>query len=861
VLLERDDDLHSLEDALGRVAASGRGEIALVGAEAGGGKTSLVRAFTGRVDATVWWGACDNLRAPRPLGALADIATAAGGPLAAAVGGDGGRKELFRATLESLQGAPEPVVLVIEDVHWADDATLDLLTYLGRRIREAAALLVLTYRSDEIGTASPLRAVLAEIAENVHTRRQPAPLSVEAVGVLTGNQPRDAAELHRRTAGNPFFVTECLAAGEDTVPPSVVDAVLGRASRLPAEAREVLDGAAIVPGHIELWLLDELVDGRSHAVDECVDRGVLEVVDGGVAFRHELARVAVLDAVPPARRRELHRRALVALERVRPGDAARLAHHAEEAGDGPATLRHSPVAAAVAIRAGAHRAASSHLTSALCFADELPVAEQVHLREQLAHELYLLGQLDDSIAMFRAAIDGCRIVGDAQTEGQLLVGVGGPLVSAGRQAECDAASRAAVALLEPLGPGPQLVAAYSAMVSLHMLARELDVAKQWGDRTIALASALGDDYHLSHALIQDGVARLMGGDADEGMARLRRGIELGRDHGWDDRVALGLGQIGSGAGEVRRYDLAVPALAETISWSTEHELHSAELYATAWAARCALELGQWGEAGRQATKLLGRPMCTGISRLTALTVVGRLRARRGDPGAWEALDEALALARQTGHLQRLWPAAAARAETAWLEDRLDDEMAVVDEVAAIADRLGYRWAVGELGFWRWRAGWTDGSSASLATPFGLHAAGRLAEAAAAWTELGCPYEAAVAGADSPEPSLLRSAFATLSRLDARPMLSRVAQRLRAAGEPVPRRPRAGTLQNPFALTAREVDVATLVADGLTNAEIADRLYISPKTVDHHVSSLLSKLGVATRRAAAREVHRLGLGHR
>ena len=130
MLLERDDNMRALNDALERVAASGRGEIALVGAEAGGGKTSLVRAFADAADAAVWWGLCDNLRSPRPLGPLADVAMSSGGPLARAFADGSTRRDIFDATLETMRTNTSSVVFVIEDVHWADDATLDFVTFL-----------------------------------------------------------------------------------------------------------------------------------------------------------------------------------------------------------------------------------------------------------------------------------------------------------------------------------------------------------------------------------------------------------------------------------------------------------------------------------------------------------------------------------------------------------------------------------------------------------------------------------------------------------------------------------------------------------------------------------------------------------
>ncbi len=200
MLLERDDDVRALDEALHRVTANGRDEIVLVGAEADGGKSSLVRAFADAAETTgaaVWWGMCDNLRSPRPLGPLADIALSAGGPLARAFADGCSRSEIFEAALETMRTSRQPVAFVMEDLHWADDATADFLTFLGRRIAMVSTLLVWTYRSDEIGPAHPLRSVLAEVAENVHARRQLSALSVEAVGRLAAGHTPDVRALHQ----------------------------------------------------------------------------------------------------------------------------------------------------------------------------------------------------------------------------------------------------------------------------------------------------------------------------------------------------------------------------------------------------------------------------------------------------------------------------------------------------------------------------------------------------------------------------------------------------------------------------------------------------------------------------------------
>lgn len=855
-LLERDGALATLQASVERVQRHDRGEIVTVSGEAGVGKTSLLSAFSAAAPpATMLFGACDGLRAPRPLGPFLDIAARAGGPLAEAGRRLASREELFTTFLEELRTPRQPIVLVVEDCHWADDATLDLLTFLGRRIAGTRAVIVLTYRDDEVGGRHPLRVTLGDLASAIGERIRLSPLSVAAVEALATGQDVDPRALHAVTGGNPFFVTETLAAGAGTIPDSVRDAVLARLARLSPKARRAVEAVAVVPGGADMGLVAAITEGPARGLDEAAERGMLVSSGGRIALRHDLARVAVLDAIAPSRRRGLHRLALAALTESAGADPATLAFHAVEAGDVDAILTYAPMAAEQAAAAGSHRAAATHLDQLRPHLHRLPLAEQARLLARLGEECALTNRLEDAVDAFDAAARAWRDLGDHRAEARTLVKRSGPLTSLGRSGEAAASNRAALETLEPLGPSGELAEALAAVASDHMLARNLTEAIDWSYRAEQMAAQVGDAPAVCYARIQGGVAELMAG-VDGGLERINAGIDIARELGLDHRVELGLSQIGSGGGEVRLYGVAVPALEECVRVGRERELRTSELYALSWLARCGLEQGRWDDATAHATEVLASPRTVGIARMTALVVLGRLRARRGDPEAWDVLDEALSLARRTNHLQRLWPVAAARAEAAWLARRVDAELDLVEEVFTLASRLAYPWAVGELGLWRWRGG-RDPASESV-TPFHLHARGQFTDAARAWDALGCPYEAADALSDSADADDLRRALAVFSSLDAKPSADRVTGRLRDMGHRVGRGPTRATQANPAGLTDREVDVLCLLAEGCSNKLVATRLGITEKTAGHHVSRILTKLGVANRAEAAVHAERMGL---
>ena len=303
-LLEREQALGSLAQYADQ-ARRGEGRLALVAGEAGVGKSALLDRFAAGLTGAGWyWGACDGLFTPRPLGAFVDIAGQLGGELAGLYRAQAARDELFGALLDELARPGGLRVVVVEDIHWADEATLDLLRFLARRIREMPVLIVATYREDELATSYPLRVALGELAVQRCTRRiELSPLSATAVETIAAGSGLDAAELYRVTGGNPFYVVEALHTGLDRVPQSARDAVLARAARLGPHASDALHLAALTGSVVEPWLLEQAAGATPEVVDELAGCGLLVADGAALRFRHEIARRAVEAAVPGHRRR------------------------------------------------------------------------------------------------------------------------------------------------------------------------------------------------------------------------------------------------------------------------------------------------------------------------------------------------------------------------------------------------------------------------------------------------------------------------------------------------------------------------------------------------------------------------------
>jgi DNA-binding CsgD family transcriptional regulator/tetratricopeptide (TPR) repeat protein len=858
-LLERGAFLQTLAEYAGE-AERGSGRLVLVSGESGMGKTVLLEEFQHQLPGARWlWGGCDGLLTPRPLGPLFDISAQLDGEFAALCRNGAPRERLFTGFLAEIGPPAGFTVAVIEDVHWADEATIDLLSFLGRRLGRLPALLLASYRDDEIAADHPLRLVLGDLATQRATRRMRLPpLSVEAVRELVGPRDVDAAELHRITGGNPFYVSEILEAGWPSVPPTVRDAVGARLARASAGARRAVESAAVIGARVEPSLLAwVLADARTSA-DECIATGIL-VPDGtGLRFRHELVRMAVDAGITPHRKTELHARLLAALEEHGDADPALLAHHAEGAGDARAVLRHAPEAAVRSAALGAHREAAAQYERALRISKNPDQPALAALYEGAATEYSLLDRWEQAEGARRAALALRRELGDEEKVGANLRILSITLWRLCRGQEASQAVHEAVAVLEALPPSKELAWAYgSVAVDDMILGHTNEATLAYLGKARDIGERLGYPDLVSFVLNATGLYLVDAGQG--GLPELEESLRLALEAELPEAAGRAYSSLMEAATKLHRFPDAERYYAEGLAYCERSELGVFSMCINGWRSRELLFLGRWDEAAEVATQKLGSPGISPVNQLNPLCTLGTIRGRRGEDGAWELLDRALEYADGTGEPSWIAPVRAARVELRWLESEPDlaaaEATAGYDRTAGLIDP----WTSGSLAIWLARLG-VRSDLPGLPEPYALEAAGDHRGAAAAWERIGRPYDAALAMAWSSDEAGLRDALAGLEELGASAATAAVRRRMKELGvKAIPRGPRPATRAAPAGLTPREQEVLALLADGLPDREISERLFISERTVHHHVSAVLSKIGVSSRTAAAREAARMGIG--
>lgn len=374
---------------------------------------------------------------------------------------------------------------------------------------------------------------------------------------------------------------------------------------------------------------------------------------------------------------------------------------------------------------------------------------------------------------------------------------------------------------------------------------------------LEIAEQVGDDEAVLYNLNTLGTMELFVGVAG-GRDKLLRSLDMADELGMDEHVGRAFLNLAEACVLTRAYDGLLELIARGTEYCSQHGLELWRMWLLSWESRAHLDRGDLSRAAEVAEIVLHGERGQ-LPRIAALPILGLVRARRGDPHVWPVLDEARSLAERDGQLQYDVPVSAARAEAAWLEGRSEVMHDETDHAYSKAIALDAWWHLGEILCWRRRAGIVDAVHPMLPERYAAELRGDFARAASLWSDLGCEYEAAMAMAASNDDDLLRRSLTKVQRLGARAASAVVARKLRARGATgIARGPRASTQSHPALLTDRELEVLALINSGMRNAEIAKRLFLAPKTVDHHVSAILRKLAVDNRAEAGMEASRLGL---
>ena len=868
MIIERDIPLGQLSQLIDQ-ASEGQGSIALIRGEAGLGKTSLLQHFRRALKpyTKMLWGGCDPLLTPRILGPLQDMNAGFPPEVQSLLEGSPSHARLFSAIYNTLEHARNPVVMVFEDVHWADNATVDFLKYLGRRIAFLKVVLIISYRPGEIVKQHPLNELLGDLPQSHTHRIDLRPISPGGVTQLAKEFGQQGTHLHSITGGNPFFVTELLAGSEDSeqdIPASVQDAVGSRLNRLSSEHCAFLEFISVIPYAIEGSILEAVFghDGKRLAQD-CVKSNLLfPERNGGFRFRHELARLSTLARVPAQYQKDYHTQLLdIHLSQATAANLEPIVFHASAAARAADVLEYAPKVAKAASLAGAHREAASHLKTALEFVDAAPQELTATLYENWAYEAGLV-QIDETVIAARhKAVTLWEKLNRPEKIGENLRWLSRLHWYRGEAELAGEFADKAIEVFESIAPSAERAMAYSLKSQLHMLNDRMEEAIIWGEKALALESEYNNIEVKIHALNNIGTAQIFR-DKPQGRENLELSLSLAIQHEFHEHAARVYTNLSGYAVEFRKFEWADQVIAEGITFDTDHDLDTWTHYLTGYLAELRMQQGRLEEAETITQKIMQMSRLTLLMKLPAKRVLARTSLRLGRKNAGELLEHALEDALSTDEVQYIVPMRFGLIEWAWLHNTPSTAIQHLECLETLDQSSMSPWFVGEALLWRHRYNLKLPAQLpkNLPRPYRLEISGLNEQAAQAWIDIGSPYSAAMSLMTAPQITAekLQQALELLEQIYAQGAIRRLRKLAEEhdLADQLPARHRGqykAARQHPSGLTKREQDVYKLLAEGLTNREIASEISRSQRTVEHHVAAIFKKLGVNSRAEAVKKL--------
>ena len=855
-LIERDNFLSLMHTNFERVAASD-GHCILVSGEAGIGKTSLVKTFCKKVtkECKFYQGTCDALFTPRPLGPVFDIIWQMHG-----LGWENSvsisdRSALFNRFHYELVNQEETTIIIIEDIHWADEATLDFIKFFARRITRLHCLFILTYRDDEIHTHHPLRTVLGQLSTDSFTRLKLVPLSREAVDRMAVERGYNGENVYSISGGNPFYVNEILASYSPGIPDNIKDSILSIYNRRDEKTKKVWQILSVQPTGFEIRYLEKMEPSYATAIQNCLDSKILISKDGLISFKHELYRRTTEISLSPHVRVALNKRILdLFLKSFEQNEETeRIIHHAKNANEYETVVKYAPIAAKQAATVGAHIEAAKLYLTAIEYYQGNDRKILIQFYELYAYECHLTNQIREAIVYTTKALKLWDETIDVEKKGNCLRFLSRLWWFDGNRKKAETYASQAIEVLEDQPTSSTKAMAYSNMSQLKMLSNEFDECIAWGEKAIGMAKELANEEILCHALnnvgaSQTGIPSLR----SKGIELLQQSLQIAIKNSYDDHAGRAYANLASNAVKMKDNLFAKKILEEGIQYCEERGLDTYNKYLAVFKAWLSLNTGIWNEAYHIAENLIKNTDQHPIVKIEAIVIVATIKMRRGHSDILPLLIEAKEKAFETMEPQRILPVLTALLEYEWIMGTSFVKKEDIDHAIPMVPNGGNMYLKNKFCLWLLKARKQKILLPDFLDGYQVDDKATAMKSSALWKKLNCPYEQALTlfeGDDNDK----RAAIEIVQKLGADAIYEKMKFEMRASGiKSIPRGIRKSTKSNPANLTDRELDVIHLLKDGMQNKEIAARLFISPKTVDHHISSIFFKLEVNSRTKAVKE---------